>query len=232
MLLKAILFDLGLTLIHTDSFPEIYKKILAHFEIDVSLDEIIQAQKKTEGEFDTSTYDENLRKEFWTNYNLALLEKLGVEHNKAFIATQIDELWWDYSNVQIYPDVKSTFTCLKAKGLKLGLVSNGFEKDINHVLGAFKLEKWFDVIVTIDSCKCAKPDKEIFIYALDKLGIQPQEAIFVGDSVLYDYNGALGVGIHPVLIGREGKIQSKFHTITNLEELLLIIDNWKESVCA
>jgi putative hydrolase of the HAD superfamily len=223
MLLKAILFDLGLTLIYTDSFPKIYKKILTRFEIGVSLDDIIQAQKKTEGEFDTS-YDENQRKEFWTNYNRVLLENLGVEHNKAFVATQIDELWWEYSNVQIYPDVKSTFIGLKAKGLKLGIVSNGFKKDVNHVLGEFNLEKWFDAIITIDSCNCAKPKKEIFVYALNKLGIQPQEAIFVGDSVLHDYEGALKVGIKPFLIDREGKIQSKFDTITNLEELLIIVN--------
>lgn len=225
MLLKAILFDLGLTLIYTNSFPEIYKQILTRFEIEVSLDDIFRAQKETKGEFDTSTYNENQRKEFWTNYNIVLLENLGVENNKAFVATQIDELWWDYSNVQIYPDVKPTFVGLKAKGLKLGLISNGFEQDINHVLGEFKLEKWFDAIVTIESCNCAKPNKEIFVYALDKLGVQPQEAIFVGDSVLYDYEGALGVGIKPYLIDREAKIQSKFNTIASLEELLTIIDN-------
>jgi hypothetical protein len=42
---------------------------------------------------------------------------------------------------------------------------------------------------------------------------------------LYDYEGALAVGIKPYLIDREAKIQSKFNTISNLEELLTIAYN-------
>lgn len=223
MTIKAVLFDLGLTLIGTASFPEIYQQILARFGIDASVDDIIKAQKAAESECDTSTYDEEHRKEFWTNYNVALLEKLGVEENRIFVASQIDELWWRYSQVRLYPEAEETLSGLKAKGLKLGLVSNGFKQDLDHVLGKLGLEKWFDAIVCIDSCNCAKPDKRIFLYALDRLGIQADEAIFVGDSVLYDYEGALRAGIKPYLIDREAKPKSRYDTITSLTELLTIV---------
>ncbi len=220
MPLKAVLFDLGLTLIRTASFPEIYRRILACFGVTASLDDIIRAQKATESEFDTATYDENRRKEFWTNYNVSLLEKLGVEENTVFVAEQIDTLWWDCSHVQVYPDVEPTLSGLRAKGIKIGLVSNGFKQDLDHVLGELGLEKWFDVIVCIDSCNCAKPDKQIFLYALDKLGIEPHEAVFVGDSVAQDYEGAMNVGIKPYLIDREGKLPSHYDTIASLTDLL------------
>ena len=223
MALKAVIFDLGLTLIGTASFPEIYREILASFGISVSLEDIAQAQKAAESECDTSNYDENHRKEFWTNYNVSLLEKLGIVENKVFVASQIDELWWKYSQVQLFPEVGETLSGLKAKGLKLGLVSNGFQQDLDHILGKFGLEKWFDTIVCIDSCNCAKPDKRIFLYALDKLGIQAHEAIFVGDSVLYDYEGARRVGIKPYLIDRDAKPQSKYDTIASLTELLALV---------
>lgn len=223
MVLKAVLFDLGLTLIRTASFPEIYKQILARFEIDVSVDDIARAQKATQGEFGTSTYSEENRKEFWTTYNAALLKKLGVEKNTVFVASQIDELWWECSHVRLFPDAESTLCGLKAKGLKLGLVSNGFKKDLDHVLGELDLKKWFDTIVCIDSCNCAKPDKRIFLYALDKLGIQADEAIFVGDSVLYDYEGALKVGIKPYLVDREGKPKNRYDTVSSLTELLTLV---------
>jgi len=223
MPLKAVLFDLGLTLIRTASFPEIYGRILARFDVTVSIDDIVCAQKETEGEFDTSTYDESRRKEFWTNYNVSLLEKLGVTENTVFLAEQIDELWWSCSHVQLYPDVEPTLSGLRAKGLKLGLVSNGFKQDLDHVLGELGLEKWFDAVVCIDSCSCAKPDKQIFLYALDKLGIKADEAVFVGDSVVQDYEGALGVGIKPYLIDREGKLPSRYDKIGCLTDLLTII---------
>jgi len=189
MALKAVLFDLGLTLIRTASFPEIYRRILARFGVTASVDDIVQAQNATEKEFDISTYDESRRKEFWTDYNVSLLKKLGVEDNTVFLAAQIDALWWACSRVQVYPDVEPTLSGLRAKGLKLGLVSNGFKQDLDHVLGELGLEKWFDAVVCIDSCNCAKPNKQIFLYALDKLGIAPDEAVFVGDSVVQDYEG-------------------------------------------
>jgi len=220
---KAVLFDLGLTLIRTASFPEIYRRILASFGVTASLDDIVRAQKATESEFDTSTYNESRRKEFWTNYNVSLLEKLGVEENTVFVAEQIDVLWWDFSHVQVFPDAELTLSGLNAKGIKIGLVSNGFKQDLDHVLGELGLEKWFDTIVCIDSCNCAKPDKRIFLYALEQLGIGAHEAIFVGDSVLYDYEGALKVGIKPYIIDREGKSKSKYDTIASLTELLVML---------
>ena len=84
MALKAVLFDLGLTLIRTSSFPEIYRRILARFEVTASLEDIAQAQQATESEADTANYDESRRKEFWTNYNVSLLKKLGITVNTVF----------------------------------------------------------------------------------------------------------------------------------------------------
>jgi 2-haloalkanoic acid dehalogenase type II len=223
MALKAVLFDLGLTLTKTAPFPEIYRRILARFGVTVSIDDIVHAQKATESEFDVADYDENRRKEFWTNYNVSLLEKLGVKEKRVFLAAQIDELWWECSHLQVYPDVEPTLSQLRAKGLKLGLVSNGFKKDLKHVLGELGLKKWFDVVVCIDSCNCAKPNKEIFLYALDELGVEPHEAVFVGDSVLYDYEGAMNAGIKSYLIDREGKISNQYNKIASLTELLNIV---------
>ena len=223
MALKAVLFDLGLTLMRTASFPEIYRTILARFGVTVSLDDIARAQEATESEADTSSYDENRRKEFWINYNASLLKKLGITENIAFLASQIDELWWECSHVQLYSDTEPTLSGLKARGLKLGLVSNGFKKDLDHILGELGLKKWFDAVVCIESCDCAKPDKKIFVYALDKLGIEPREAVFVGDSVEQDYEGAFGVGIRPFLLDREGKHPSHFNNIASLTELLTIL---------
>jgi HAD superfamily hydrolase (TIGR01549 family) len=220
MVLKAVLFDLGLTLIQTASFPEIYRRILAQFDTQVSIDHILHAQNATAKEYDISTYDENRRKKFWIDYNVSLLKKLNIEKNIVFLATQIDELWWANSGVKVFPDVEPTLSGLIAKGLKLGLVSNGFKRDLDHVLRELKLEKWFDSIVCIDSCNCAKPDNRIFLYALDKLEIKPSEAIFVGDSIPHDYNGALRVGIKPYLLDREGKFATSYDKIAKLTELL------------
>jgi len=223
MVFKAVLFDLGLSLIHTASFSEIYRRILARFDVTVSVDAIVSAQNQTEKEFDLSTYDENRRKEFWTDYNVSLLNKLGVTENTVFLAAQIDDLWWAYSCVQVYPDVEPTLSGLKAKGLKLGIVSNGFKRDLDYVFGELELKKWFDTIVCIDSCNCSKPDKRIFLYALEQLGLEPHEAIFVGDSIPQDYEGAQAVGIKPFLIDRDGTLPNRYDKIVSLTELIAFV---------
>jgi 2-haloalkanoic acid dehalogenase type II len=223
MPLKAIMFDLGLTLIRTVSFSEIYRMILARFNIDVSADDISWAQTQTEKEFDMSTYDENQREEFWTTYNCSLLKKLGVENNTTFVASQIDALWWDYSHVQVFPDVEETLSALKEKGVKIGLVSNGFKQDLDRILGELDLRKWFDSVVCIDSCNCAKPDKRIFLFALDALGIKPDETVFVGDNIEQDYQGALGVGIKPYLIDRDGNVPSGYNRLSSLADVLELV---------
>lgn len=223
MALKAVIFDLGLTLIRTASFPEIYRMILARFNITASVGDIVRAQKETENEFDMSTYDESHREEFWTNYNVSLLKKLGVTENIRFVAGHVDALWWDCSHMQVFPDVEPTLSSLKEKGVKVGLVSNGFKQDLDRVLGELGLEKWFDAIVCIDSCNCAKPDKRIFLYALDRLAVEPSETIFVGDNPEQDYEGALGVGIKPYLIDREKKIPAHYNRLTCLTEVLDLV---------
>jgi putative hydrolase of the HAD superfamily len=148
---------------------------------------------------------------------------MGVKENTVFVAEQIDALWWDCSHVQVFPDVEPTLSGLKEKGIKIGLVSNGFKQDLDHVLGELGLEKWFNAIVCIDSCNCAKPDKQIFLYALDQLGIKPDETVFVGDNPEQDYEGALGVGIKPYLIDREGKVPSKYNRLSSLTDVLELV---------
>jgi len=223
MPLKAVMFDLGLTLIRTASFPEIYQRILANFDVKVSVDSITKAQNETEKEFDVSTYDEKNRQEFWTNYNTALIKKLGVKESIVFLASQIDKLWWRFSYVEVFGDVEPTFSELKNRGLKIGLVSNGFQKDLDHVLGELDLKKWFDSVVCIDSCNCAKPNKKIFLHALDDLHINPNETVFVGNSIEQDYDGALAVGIRPFLIDRDKKHSNPYNKIKSLTDLLTIL---------
>ncbi|HER54652.1 MAG TPA: HAD family hydrolase, partial [Candidatus Bathyarchaeota archaeon] len=125
--------------------------------------------------------------------------------------------------VEAFPDVEPTLSELKARGLKVGLVSNAFQKDLDHVLGELDLKKWFDSVVCIDSCNCAKPNKDIFLYALNQLQINPKEAVFVGNSITQDYDGAFAVGIRPFLVDREQKFSSQYNTINSLTDLLTIL---------
>ena len=231
MLVKAVLFDLGGTLIKTADVPEIYKRILETYGVKASPEEILKAHRTNEKEFDVVKGQLEVGKDFWIKWNLKVLEKIGVLQDRKFLAEKIDELWWEHADLEVYPDVMGTLTQLKAKGVKTGVVTNGLETDFQKILGKLKLANYFDVLVGVDTCNAGKPNRKIFLYALDKLRVRPKEALYIGDSVKYDYEGAKRAGLKPLIIDREGKAPANVDTIRSLTEVLSFLQNDTTHAC-
>ncbi len=103
----------------------------------------------------------------------------------------------------------------------MGLISNSYEEGLHRELRDLELEHaTFDIIVGVDTVQCMKPHPDIFKYALRKLNVRPEEAMFVGDDVEVDYEGAENVGMYALLIDRtERQKQSGLRTIKNLKEI-------------
>jgi HAD superfamily hydrolase (TIGR01509 family) len=89
---------------------------------------------------------------------------------------------------------------LRSRGLKLGLVSNAFDPPelLHRDLGRMGLAERLDVAVFSSEVGRRKPDPLIFRTALDRLGVEPGRALFVGDSLEADIAGAAGLGMRTV----------------------------------
>jgi HAD superfamily hydrolase (TIGR01509 family) len=89
---------------------------------------------------------------------------------------------------------------LRGRGLKLGLVSNAFDPPelLHRDLGRMGLAERLDVAVFSSEVGRRKPDPLIFRTALDRLGVEPGNALFVGDSLEADIAGAAGLGMRTV----------------------------------
>ena len=216
---KAVLFDLGGTLIKTVDVPEIFKRILEVYGVNVSVDNIAKAHEENVKKFDVEEMIK-LRQDFWVKWNLRILERIGIQRNEASLARKIDRLWWDYAELEIYSDSLETLTQLKHREIKIGIVTNGLENDYKQILRKLNWTDYFDVVVGIDACKKAKPEREIFLFAINKLHVHPDETIFIGDSIKYDYEGAKKAGLKPLLINREKKVLANVEAITSLIEVL------------
>lgn len=116
-----------------------------------------------------------------------------------------------------------TLTQLKNKSVKIGLVTNGLASDYQLILRKLKLTNYFDVTVDVESCNKGKTETAIFLYTLNKLNVSPSKALFVGDSIKYDYEGAKRAGLKPLLIDRDGKAPKDIDTIKTLTEVLSFI---------
>lgn len=79
-------------------------------------------------------------------------------------------------------------------------------------------------IISGTMVKAYKPHREIFEKALEISGCKPDEVIHIGDSVISDVNGALGVGITPCLLDRYCTQKAeKYMVCFSLNEVLEIL---------
>ena len=216
---KAVLLDLGGTLVSTTEIPEVYRRILGAHGIKRSVEEISQAQKEVEKQLDIQELAV-LFEEYWIRWNLLILRRLGIEENAEALAQKIADRWWDYADVMLYPDVEETLQKLRVMGVKMGIVTNGLKSDYRQILEKVGLLDFFDVKVGIDNVGKMKPDRDIFLYALNELDASPSETLFVGDQLLEDYEGARKAGLTPLLIDRDNVIGSNVEKIRSLKEIM------------
>ncbi len=228
--IRAVLFDLGDTLVKSWIPEVIYQKVLVSLGINRSVEEIKEALSKTEKEFKESNYRSMYGKvnyiEYWEKWDSLVLKNLKI-FDECF-AKEIVKRWFDYADCVTYPDAKETLARLKPMGLKLGLISTAYEEDITAIFERANLEKdFFDIIIGANTIKKEKPHPDVFKYALEKLKVKPEETLFVGDHIDNDYRGARAVGIDALLIQRENRSPdniSDFKRINSLEEIYKFID--------
>jgi putative hydrolase of the HAD superfamily len=219
---KAVPFDLGGTLVKTADISEIFRRILEIYGVRASIKDISKAYQKNERELGVKDMVES-GSGYWIKWNQKMLKRLRVQGDVEFLATQIDALWWDHADLEVYPEVSETLVQLERKEVKSGIVTNSFEKDFQSILQKLGLADHFDVVVGIDTCKSAKPDREIFLFAVNKLDVRPEEALFVGDSIQYDSEGAKAAGLKPLLVDRNNKAIMSAQTIRSLAEVLAYV---------
>ena len=229
--IKAVLFDLGNTLVKLWIPETVYHRILTSFKINRSIEEIREALVKAQKDSERLKYEQLFGKipyeEYWNKRDGLLLRHLRLPLDRKLLK-KIQTRWFDYAECPLFPDVKPVLSKLRERGLKMGIISTAYEQDIDAITQKTGLQKeLFEVIVGADTLKKTKPDPEVFKYALTKLKVKPQETLFVGDEIDADYRGAENAGIHALLIQRtENKTSqtSDLSTIASLEEVFKYLD--------
>lgn len=87
---------------------------------------------------------------------------------------------------------------LKEAGCRLYALSNWNAELFNDTLDDFPFLQWFDDKVISGEVRLKKPDTAIFRLALDRFGLQPQEAVFIDDSEK-NVKAAESLGIRSIL---------------------------------
>ena len=121
----------------------------------------------------------------------------------------------------LFPHTIEILDYLIAKGYKLHLITNGFEKTQWSKINNSGLSPYFTHMITSEASNSLKPKKAIFDYALNKAGATLAESIMLGDNLDADIKGAINAGMDCIFVNHikaTTDIQSTY-TIEHLKEL-------------
>jgi putative hydrolase of the HAD superfamily len=231
---RAVLFDFGGTLFSYRPLRERFDRFLvemaARFDVRAPADELRRAYATAVLPVarDYLSRPFYLHSEMFGDMGEAYLRALGVtpseDSRRLFYAGQTDVA---LAEMEPRPGTVDTLRMLRKRGLHVGVVSNIDDDQFDALWARCGLGPWVDAITTSEQARSCKPDPEIFRTALEKAGgVQPEEVVFVGDSVPHDVAGANSLGMTSVLIedlaSDAGLPHQPTHVIADLRELIEI----------
>ncbi len=230
--IHAIFFDAGHTIIRSEpDVAGIYSAASAHFDVTLSQEHVNEILRVLVATYDATTASvmktavtDEADRLMWRTITRpvydALPELASVDFDAWF--ERIHDMFIDPATWQPYDDTFDVFETLKARGLRLAVVSN-WSTHLPEILDAKGLTPFFDAIVVSCIEGYRKPDPGLFRVALERTGADAARTIHVGDTYVDDVLGAREVGIHPVLISRKPQPRNDSLVIESLSELLTLI---------
>jgi putative hydrolase of the HAD superfamily len=248
-MLKAILFDLDQTLIDWDRVEQPweeyqYQRILNIFEfVKGNLyalrdpDQFFEAYlMELAGAWQLGGL--TLRAPSVTTIIAETLKACGVPDDRL----DMDDVmrvydWQPPAGERAYPDALDVLPELRAHGLEMGVVTNSAHPMTyrDRELSAIGLLELFPRCrLSAVDVGYLKPHRIIFERALDLLGVQAEESVFVGDNLAADIAGAKNAGLyavwrtngHPQLEDANEDEIIPDGTINTLHDLLPLLDGW------
>ena len=197
MFYKGIIFDLDNTLYNYEkchklalckviNFININYEIKKHFDIQNEYN-IISTKLKNELNNTASCHNKNI-------YFKHLMEIFGINLSNL---DKLYELYWDtfLNNIKCFKGVKNFIKWNKKLGIKIGILTDYETEYQIKKLNKLELLDYIDIIVTSEEVGIEKPSCQMFLTILNKLNLNFDEVIMMGDNFDKDICGALNVNI-------------------------------------
>ncbi|MEU5778926.1 HAD family hydrolase [Streptomyces venezuelae] len=209
MTIKGVLFDFSGTLFRIEPAESWLRAVLAELEVPLSEDESARAAEALEraGALPGGAHPARVPghlAELW-----ATRDRTAELHRAAFtgLAREVplpdprlyDALYARHMAPpawQPYADAAEVLTGLRERGIGIAVVSN-IGWDLRPVFRAHGLDAYVDAYVLSYEHEMQKPDPRLFAVACDALGVDPRDALMVGDDRRADAGAAgLGCAVH------------------------------------
>jgi HAD superfamily hydrolase (TIGR01549 family) len=238
---RAILFDLDGTLRHNrPSYAEAFFSIAARLGAP-SRPEDYQREarwlhyywaRSEELVSDRSLFGEN-HEAFWTNHARLALLALGCAPEAA---ESLSPLAYQHMNEEYHPedwvspDVPPVLQALRDAGYCLAVLSNR-SQPYQEQLEKLGLAHYFDYLFHAGEMPNWKPGSQVFLRSVQAMGIEPGEALYVGDSYYADVVGSSRSGMTPVLLDPENLFpEAECAVIRQIGDLTELLSQHKENI--
>lgn len=204
--IKTVLFDLDDTL-HDDTLAfttaaeEVAREVSAEHGIDaLALKDAYVAE--AEGFWQRLTGDQvrtrmsQLRTTMWSN----ALRSMGLQDATLAERSAINYNAYRQKYFSLFPGALDLLRDLRARGKRLGLLTNGFSETHREKIALLQITEYFDAIFLADEVGMVKPDPLLFAHACQKLNSAPSQSAMVGDRYDRDIAGAIEAGLYTVWV--------------------------------
>ncbi len=106
-----------------------------------------------------------------------------------------------FCDIKPYPGVREVLSLLKERGIEMAVLS---DFPVGCKLRAMGIDEFFPVQLSSSDVGRLKPSSTPFIVLSQRLGVEPENILYVGDSILKDVEGAGHAGMKSVLISQKG----------------------------
>jgi len=227
-MIKAVIFDFGQTLVNSatgfrNDEKEAQDKLFTNLGLTVKED-FLAIYRRFRKEFhDRSNFSRNaLWQEVFYYYCVAVDSEILDRWETEYWATVKD-------HTTLFPEVTGVLDSLRSR-YEIALITNtqGQKATGTHRISLYpELENYFKVIIVAgEGGTLPKPDPRPFHQCLDKLGISPSEAVYIGDDWRIDICGARDAGLHAIWLNHHTvtrnwpEVEEALPVIRSLEELL------------
>jgi pyrophosphatase PpaX len=125
------------------------------------------------------------------------MRALGPEHVEELIRVYREHNEPLHDELHVCVGMDDVLVALKEQGRRLGIVSAKRRRTVELAFASVEIGHLFDVVVGGDEHERQKPEPDLLLLALERLGADPAAAAYVGDSP-FDMQAAKAAGMHAV----------------------------------
>jgi putative hydrolase of the HAD superfamily len=201
---RAILFDLDETIISFGHRPLLLREVAEEFAAELAPITPADAAEAVEAKFRWFWADEDRHRQWRFTLEAARVESvrlafvdLGVSQA---VARPFAERFHAYREAQVafYPGAIETIDEIKARGVKLALVTNGDAAAQRAKVDRFDLARRFDHVQIEGEAGFGKPEARAYLHAMQALGVEAHETWMVGDNLEWEVAAPQRLGIYAI----------------------------------